>query len=172
MKPKDITTNPRLAGLVKRYHTWPTLTTQSIGEHSWQVYRIYYEIYGGVPAVVAHHIMSHDMGEITVGDPPYPIKANNKDLKKTYDKMEIQAISDMGHCCPNVPKDEVAKIKLCHMLEMMEFGLHEMALGNEYAKPIFERCQDAAQDMVALMGDAKFRARALRYIRSAERRLA
>jgi hypothetical protein len=78
----------------------------------------------------------------------------------------------MGHVCPKIPKEELARVKFCHMVEMMEFGLHEMALGNQYARPIFERCQDAAQDMVASMDDSDVRTRALGFIRSAERRLA
>ena len=171
MKPKDIAVNPRLAGLVKRYHTWPVLTIQSVAEHSWQVYRIYYELFGGVPALVAHYIMTHDMGELVTGDPPYPVKADHPQLKKVYDLKEAIAINEMDHCLVRLPQKEVPRVKLCHMLEMMEFGLHEMTLGNRYATPIFRRCQAAAQDIIAEMPDVGARKRALKYVRDAEDRL-
>lgn len=172
MTPKDVMTNPRVAGLVRRYHTWPVLTIQSVGEHSWQVYRIYLELFGSVPEDVAHYIMAHDMGELVAGDPPYPLKKDNKDLKKIYHNIEITAIFEMGHVSPRISKEESEQVKLCHMIEMMEFGLHEMTLGNQYARPIFERCQDVAQEMAADLPDPKIRKRALGHIRSAERRLA
>ncbi len=165
MKPSDITTDPRLAGLVKRYHTWPTITTQSTAEHSWQVYRIYYELFGRPSEGTSYYIMFHDLGEIVTGDLPYPIKSENPQLKKTIDNLEAEAITLMGiSSYVLVDPTEIFRVKLCHMLEMMEFGLQEHNMGNLYAGPIWERCLEAARKLIAQMPEASERDRASRFV--------
>jgi len=41
---KSVLTNARFAGMVLRYHTWPTLQKQTVGDHTWQIFRIYWQI--------------------------------------------------------------------------------------------------------------------------------
>ncbi len=171
MTPDDITTSARLAGLVKRYHTWPVLTTQSVGEHSWQVFRIYYELFGEVPTETAHHIMFHDCGELVTGDPPYPIKANNPPLKAVCDVLESIAMEQMGLAIYELEGEEILRVKICHMIEMAEFGLHEVTLGNEYGRPIYDRCRDAALAIASGL-DENVRARVALHFARGHHRLA
>lgn len=74
----DIRTDPRLAGEVSRYHTWPHLRQQSVAEHSWQVMRIMLAIYPMVPRVLLIHCMAHDAGEI--GDRNYQCHGTEVEL--------------------------------------------------------------------------------------------
>lgn len=172
MKPEDVTTNLRLAGLVKRYHTWPTISNQNVGEHSWQVYRIYREIYGLVPAETAEYIMFHDGGELVAGDLPYPLKTNDLGLKRIIDIYEERALHLMDVTLPSLSDEEKQRVKLCHLLEMMEFGLHEEALGNRYGKPIADRCESAARQIIISLKDNGLQGKLYIRIDRSRRRLA
>lgn len=139
MRNIDIRRNIRLAGQVKRYATWPVLHQQSTGEHSWQVLRIYIEIFGPPIPDVTVYITHHDSAELAVGDPPFPLKAKNPDLKEIYDRLEADAMQEMrGEALPVLQAHEMKKIKICDLLEMWEFGMQEMMMGNRYAKPIID----------------------------------
>lgn len=171
MKPSDITTNLRLAGQVKRYHTWPTISQQSVGEHSWQVYRIYHELFGIVPEDTAEYIIFHDAGELVAGDIPYPLKSQDPLLKHRMDEHEQKALGEMGLNLPVLSDNEKLRVKLCHLLEMMEFGLHEEALGNRYGKPIADRCEFAAREIIISLKDNQLQGRLYIRIDRSRRRL-
>jgi len=147
--PEKIAQNQRVAGLVKRYHTWPTITTQSVGEHSWQVYRIYNQMFGVPPENVAYCIMTHDMGELVTGDPPYPTKSNNPELKKIYDHLEDLAFKNMDLVLGQMSEEDGYRFKIAHMMEMWEFGVHEMSLGNTFGKSIRDRCEIAVRKLAS-----------------------
>lgn len=143
----EITTNPRLAGQVVRYHTWPTLRSQTIAEHCWQIMRIYCELFGMPGSEAWHYMLHHDTGEIATGDIPFPVKSKNPLLKKEVDRIEYDALCDM-----NIPQYSFAphirwRIKICDLLEMMEFGLQEECLGNTFAAPITKATAEAVRTM-------------------------
>jgi hypothetical protein len=147
MTPDDITFNSRLAGLVKRYHTWPTITIQSNAEHSWQVYRIYCHIFGVPTQRTAYFMMMHDVGEIATGDLPYPTKSENYTLKSHIDRKEKEATEKMGLAVGEPDIGDRKRVQLCHMIEMWEFGLQEVCMGNKIADPIRQRCFDKIEDL-------------------------
>lgn len=129
----------RYAGMVKRYHTWPTITTQTNAEHSWHVARIYIQLFGLPSQDIFYYIQFHDAGEIKWGDLPYPAKSNNPEIKKAFDETEDMALREMGVQLSPLFPEEKARIKIADLLEMWEYGQHEMALGNRLAFPIVER---------------------------------
>lgn len=147
MKRDQIVRDPRLSGVVDRYHTWPTLNRQTTGEHSWQVMRIYHQMFGVLPSVVAVHILYHDSPELANGDPPFPVKSRNPDLKAIYNRLDVQAIEEMGIVVELPSPQELAKIKICDLVEMWEFGTHEFVMGNTLAEPIITDTLGAAHDM-------------------------
>lgn len=134
MKKSDVTRNTRLAGLVRRYHTWPTLHNQTIAEHSWQVMRLYIEIFGLPRSEVFLHILWHDVGEIQTGDIPYPVKAKNKELKIEMDRLDEEARESMGErvFLPTLTDEEHTRFKFCDLLDCAEQGQYERNLGNQY----------------------------------------
>src|ERR1043166_2928788 len=91
-----VLTNARLAGQVTRYHTWPVHRQQSVGEHTWQVLRIYQQIWGSVEPEVTNYILWHDAGELVTGDPPFPFKRENPQFKESYRLAEGRAVHNMG----------------------------------------------------------------------------
>lgn len=149
MRSSDVRRDIRLAGQVKRYATWPVLHQQSTGEHSWQVLRIYIEIFGAPSPEVTVYITHHDSAELVVGDPPFPLKAQNVDLKQIYDRLENSAMMEMrGEVLPVLSPEERVRIKICDLLEMWEFGEQEQMMGNRYAEPIIDDTLRAVRKMV------------------------
>lgn len=147
MKIEPVTLDPRRAGQVTRYHTWPRLREQSVGEHSWQVQRILLAVWPDAPRHLILHCMTHDVGESVSGDPPYPIKALNVDLKKACDRIEREAhwMMAVDWWLPSsvqLSDFEAYVFKLCEFIEMWEWGLFEMDLGNQHAQLVVERCVD------------------------------
>lgn len=126
-----------------RYHTWPVIRQQSIGEHTWQCLRLYREVWGPLPTAVADYLLYHDAGELVVGDPPFPLKAQNPELKEIYDGLEKKALAGMGGALPPLYPEEKLRVKFVDLLEMFEFGLTEMEMGNRLAEPIVVGTKDA-----------------------------
>ncbi len=137
MNRDEVHAQSRLAGQVRRYHTWMVLHQQSIGEHSWQCMRIWWQIWGPLPPEVTTYFIWHDAGELVAGDLPFPVKAKNPVLKDTMDELEDRAVKAMGGPAGH-PPDGYNKIraKACDLIDMYEYGLHERRLGNQYAEPI------------------------------------
>lgn len=142
----EVRNDIRLAGRVLRYHTWPHIRQQSVAEHTWQVLRILLAIWPDAPPHVIRYVMGHDVGELTVGDPPYPIKANNPVLKTEMDRIEGEAQDELfeewmlGEV-PDLTEDERWAFKIAEFIEMWEWGWEEELLGNRFAVRVRERCE-------------------------------
>jgi 5'-deoxynucleotidase YfbR-like HD superfamily hydrolase len=141
-----VTSSLRHAGGVERYHTWPTLRKQTVADHCYHVLRIYYMLFGGPSAEVTCYVLFHDSPEVKYGDPPFPAKRNNPELKRVYSELETDYYQDMfgfDHA-DIISDDEKIKVKVCDLLEMWEFGTVELNMGNQYARLIVERTLEAA----------------------------
>ena len=148
----DVTLNPRLAGQVKRYHVRPTLHAQSVGEHTWQVLRLYIELWGLPSAEVIYRILHHDTPEIMTGDLPF--RATDSPswaiLKSAMKDVERETQKQMGLELYELTPEEKAKIKIADLLEMYEFGQHEWMLGNQYGLLICQNVGRVALEIVPL----------------------
>jgi len=140
----DITFDPRAVGEVVRYHTWSTHHKQSVGEHSWQILRILLTIWPGAPRRMMIHTVKHDMGEM-MGDIAYPFKQLVPELKHGSVKAEEHVMREMAKTI-GIPRNsgslsryEYVVFKLCEHIEMWEYGLHEMNMGNKYGEIIVSR---------------------------------
>lgn len=144
-----LTLDPRSAGKISRYHTWERIRDQSVGEHTWQVMRIILALHPEASPQLLRYAMFHDVGERVTGDVPFPVKREHPEVKTAFDSMEGEAQLRM------VPWGVIAGVvltveernllKLAEFIEMMEWGLDEMALGNKNARIIFTRCLAQAQ---------------------------
>lgn len=139
-----VTDNLQQAGNVLRYSSWPTIQQQTVGNHCWQVYRIYCDIFGMPRADVAYYIMHHDSAELITGDPPFPVKRDNPDLKAAFQRVEVEANERLGVKMPCLTVQELDQVKVCDLLEMTVFGMSEREMGNLLAIPIINRTSEAA----------------------------
>lgn len=148
-KVTDLVTDYTLhAGRLRRYNTWAVHHEQTVGEHCWQVARIYEAIFGPASGAVERFIRHHDTAELIVGDPPFPIKKDNPDLKEIYNRLEAEAVPVLGiQGFDNIPVTEKEKVKICDLIEMMEFGMVEVEMGNRLAVRIVTRTLTAALKM-------------------------
>lgn len=138
----NITYDPRVAGEIRRYHTWSVLRDQSVGEHSWQIMRILLAVWPRAPRRLLIHAVIHDMPEMG-GDISYPFKVIFPDLKTLMNRVEnYVAHEQMKNGRPaivSVSPYEMLMFKICEWIEMWEYGLHEFNLGNRYAEIIVDR---------------------------------
>jgi hypothetical protein len=144
----DSSLDPRRAYEVRRYHVWPVHHQQTVGEHSAQVWRIVRAIWPNAPNALLDHCLTHDIGELISGDLPYPTKANNKVLREEIEKIELsthQAMTEKWGLPPpsQLTEFERTVFKLAEFLEMWEYGLNEVLLGNRNALLIVERMRIA-----------------------------
>ncbi len=138
----------RLASRVKRYHTWPTIREQTVADHTFNMMRVYTEVFGVPPSTVWECILWHDITEMYTGDIPSFVKRDNPKLAGLLHELENKARINMQ--VPTVfglPAAEFTQIKIADLLEMWEFGREEMMLGNKYAEPVVTRASWAAQKL-------------------------
>jgi len=144
--------DPRRSGRITRYHTWPRIQQQSVGEHSWQLQRILLAIWPEVPREVLIHAITHDVGEIATGDLPFPAKARDPELKKKIDEAEKSAHlrMSMPWCLPapqHLSTEVLAIFKFAEYIEMWEWALDDMDMGNRNAELVRIRCLEALNKM-------------------------
>lgn len=137
-----VRTDPRRAGGVVRYSTWPVLKEQTNGQHTWQVMRILHDIWPEVTARAMVAALHHDSGELGSGEIPYPHKANNPELKAIMDSLEIASLADQGIVVPDPGPEWRWRIKTADLVEMFEHGLDEIVMGNRYGIPIVRAMED------------------------------
>lgn len=155
----DIESDPRHGLQVQRYHTWPTIRKQSVGEHSAQVSRIMLSIDPGCCRDLLVHAIEHDVGEM-VGDLPWPVKRNDSVIKGRMDMAEENLCSAM-HEQWNFPSLilsrhhlsslELEFFKMCESIEMWEYALQEQNMGNRYATVVATRMLLAASELMGRM---------------------
>ena len=137
----------RLAGEVVRYHTWPMHHRQTVGEHTWQVMRIYWQIWGDLPPELSTYFIWHDAGELACGDLPFPVKAHNAMLKTTMDALEDHAVRRMGGTIVTLTPILKLRAKACDLIDMHECGRAEVNMGNKFAQPIVDDTFKALEKM-------------------------
>jgi 5'-deoxynucleotidase YfbR-like HD superfamily hydrolase len=146
----SIRLDTRLAGQVRRYHTWPVLREQSVAEHCWQLMRIYMSVAetDKVDKNILLHILIHDIGEHFTGDIPYPVKSLNPNLKREMDLLESRSAAaqvlhwEAFHPIYFTDADREL-FKQLELMEMAEMGMGEVLLGNDHGFIIADRCLEA-----------------------------
>lgn len=139
MKRKDVFSDTRMAGAVVRYHTWPTHQQQTVADHCWNIQRIFLELWPHeLSPKMVKFIVYHDAAELVTGDLPFPIKFRYPALRPILDEAERDITQKMGVMLPELTEDEKLRFKICEYIEMMEFGMVEVLMGNRYGAPIVE----------------------------------
>lgn len=145
----------RSAGRVERYHATPTIQRQTVADHTWQVMRVWFEIFGCPSTEVAIAILLHDVGEQLTGDLPHQVKRDNPELKGYMNKLEAEHVNKLlrgistneNHWPPKLTAWDWARIKICDLIEMAEFAFDELTLGNKQARTILYNVRAALWDL-------------------------
>src|SRR5262249_33128322 len=73
-------------------------------------------------------------------------------LKIHTDMIEKRALADMGVELPKLEEPLKSRTKLCDLIEMYEFGVHELKMGNQFALPIIDDVHVAIQKILGVIG--------------------
>lgn len=167
----DILYDARAGGDVERYHTWRTAQRQTCAHHMWNVARILLSVWPDAPRKLVVEALFHDAGEMC-GDVPYPFKRDDPVLKERMDAAELRVRDSMSRTW-GLP-DQMALsdyehmiLKICDYLEMWEFGITEVNLGNKYAEIVVSRTWEAVNELYSGMdGSDPRRVAIVKYVRT------
>jgi hypothetical protein len=92
-----------------------------------------------------HHIMFHDIGETIIGDLPYPVKSENSQLKEQLEWLEHRSNATQleywdAFQMVMLTSEDKKLFKDIELIEMAEFGIDQMCLGNDYGFIVANRC--------------------------------
>jgi 5'-deoxynucleotidase YfbR-like HD superfamily hydrolase len=107
--------------------------------------RIYCSVVDKIDPHMILHITFHDIGETFIGDLPYPVKSENPELKKSLDFMEQKSHYlqlDYWDAFKAVLLTDADRklFKDIELIEMAEFGMGQMCMGNSHGLIIADRC--------------------------------
>lgn len=139
----QILSSQALAGRVRRWHCWNTISQQSVGEHSHRVATLYIELFGVPRVEVLCWILYHDLGELYAGDSPFGAKRDIPTLKNAVNQAEEKGLAKLGITMPELVGDEWVKFKIADLTEMWEFSYIERRQGNLYADPVMQNITNA-----------------------------
>ena len=129
----------RKGGSVKRWHTITNAKEQTVAAHSWGVAVIVMELW---PDSRTHRIYAsllHDVPEQLIGDVPAPTKWAHPRLAKELGVAEESFWDIVKVKFPELTSEEVLKLKIADMLELLWYCIEEERLGNKNFKEVFVR---------------------------------
>lgn len=129
-----------LAGMVQRYHSVPTITSDTVGEHTFGVVWLCALLSGGAPrAELLLAAVWHDVPELTVGDMPAPAK-RRLGLSEAFATMEQEVLGGMLRLpIPQLTEDEQRILSIADRIDGMLHCCYERALGNQVIEEVYER---------------------------------
>jgi len=129
-----------LAGMVQRYHSVPTVTTDTVGEHTFGVAWLCVILWGGLPrAELLLAAVMHDVPELTLGDMPAPAK-RILGIREQLKKMENDILTGtLGIPVSKLTENEQRVLSLADVSDGMLHCCYERALGNRVIEEVYER---------------------------------
>ena len=124
-------------GAVKRFHTTPTLQTNTVAHHSHGVAMLLWLLTNGTASAdLLMAGLTHDLGEQVIGDIPAPAKREVGPAgMEGLNLMERAALAGRGMAFPLSPEDG-RLLKIADCMDGMLFCISERRLGNESIVPI------------------------------------
>ena len=137
----------RAGGAVQRYHTIRTLRPQSVAEHSWGVAMLLHMVAPSAPSHVLSAALTHDLAELVTGDLPATFKwvlepaahDHIKDVEKEFNATHGWDIA--------LTPDEQHLLKWCDMMELVQWAMEELDMGNKLIIPVINNGLDYLRDM-------------------------
>lgn len=135
----------------KRFHTADTLTTQTVGEHSFGVAWLVILLNPQARKELILAALSHDLAEHIVGDVSSPAKRAYPALKGAVATAEDTALSLAGLNYEKGLADcEARVLKYADLLEGMLFCIRERKMGSTVVNEIYKRFRQYAMEVSGL----------------------
>jgi 5'-deoxynucleotidase YfbR-like HD superfamily hydrolase len=123
---------------VKRYHTFTTLQTDTVGHHSHGVALLCLMIEPNASPALLKAALLHDLAEQHTGDIPSPSK-RTYGIGAQVEALEAKLLESAGFPLPELTPREERILKLADIGHGALFCLREVQLGNRRAEGIFDR---------------------------------
>lgn len=121
----------------KRYHTTDTLTSQTVGEHSFGVAMFCLILTAGKCSnALVYAALTHDLAEHKVGDIASPVKRKIPELKEIVDDYEEDCLRLAGFEV-NLPAEETRILKLADYMDGCMFCIREARYGHNAIKEVY-----------------------------------
>jgi len=123
----------------KRFHTADTLTSQTVGAHSFGVAWLVHLLAPDARKELILAALAHDLAEHLVGDVSSPAKRAFPDLKKAVDKVEDFELTKAGfNYTAGLTEDETAILKCADLMDGMMWCVRERMMGSKVAVGIYK----------------------------------
>lgn len=135
----------RASGLVKRWHTAPTLHQQTVSEHSGQAVSLLLLLHPDPSVNLIKGMLWHDSSERHVGDVPSPVRRAEPDFARMYEQIEVAFMEEIHSTAFNaivrLTPLEMTWLKAIDVLELFLYCHDEVALGNTHFVAIEKRAR-------------------------------
>ena len=123
--------------LVRRYHQYTTLETDTVGKHSCGVALFAQMIKPNCRKEVLLAALFHDLGECVLGDIPSPTKRMlSAGCRDELDFIETRSLKANGYDTELLTDEEVSLLKLCDCLDGFAFCIEELNRGNRSIRSV------------------------------------
>lgn len=146
----------------RRCHTQRVIHSQSVGEHTFGALAILDVIAPDCRKEVWRALLYHDAPEAITGDVPAPAKWENADLERALRRIEQNILVEHG-LMTELTEEETGLLKFADIMELILYGLEEMAMGNRGVV----RMVNAAFDALRVRGLLYVTEQAVTLLRSA-----
>jgi 5'-deoxynucleotidase YfbR-like HD superfamily hydrolase len=133
----------------RRYHTVPTLLTETVAHHSHGVALICHLLMSNrnYNPQVTYAALLHDMAEYRVGDVPSPSKLEFG-ISKMLDEFESRILRSEGFPMPALSVEDGRVLKLADLAQGALFCIQEIAMGNTKLSAVLDRYLSYAEGML------------------------
>ncbi|AHJ10538.1 hypothetical protein Spp001_30 [Shewanella phage Spp001] len=120
------------SGGVERYHAQPDVPAQSTAEHMWGVAILMLKFYGrDLSTKLLAAALTHDCGEVGIGDVPSPTKRASPEVKATFDRLEEEMLIKLGvNWVGTLSEEETIALKICDVLEGLHYVTRKLRVPN------------------------------------------
>lgn len=137
MKPMKSFDSFMLASRVKRFHTVPIIGEQTVGEHTYRMILILYQITAPTHAML-YAAMYHDTAEIDISDVSFMTKREWPKVSEALNEAEFEFNKKHGLLCMLKPYEH-RFLKYADMAELTYYAIEQITMGNRNMVEIAER---------------------------------
>lgn len=130
---------------VRRFHTTPTLQTETVGHHSFMVAWLCWLLDRDLPTQLTMSALAHDLAEHIVGDIPAPTK-RKLGLNNEISTLEKDCLDEVGLSF-DISNEFQRTLKLADVLSSMLFCCQERQLGNRNVDAIYARSRNHLKEL-------------------------
>lgn len=146
-------------GNTRRFHTVPTILTDTVGHHSYNVACIIMYLRPQASTALLRAALKHDVAEHVLGDMPAPAKRKlpgyvngptAESFREVFGKLEDKESSDAGVPVELLTSEEEWLLKFADAFDGLRFCYQEFYMGNKIIVPALENFRAYTEEVLKL----------------------